>query len=98
MGILDEDIEAVENRQSGEEFKEAIREFGEPTEHEFACYQNAITTLARRTNNSEYDTFMSVEDGEIIDLLTDEGIEDDRAEDILDQCAQRWKPRDLSKS
>lgn len=95
MGILDEDIEAVEAKQSDEEFVEAVIEHGTPTEQEFACYQKAITKLAKRSKSSEYDTFMNVEDEEIILLLIKQGLDKYRAEDILGQCAHRWKPTDL---
>lgn len=95
MGILDEDIEAVESKQSDKEFVEAVIEHGTPTEQEFACYQKAITKLAKRSKSSEYDTFMNVEDEEIILLLIKQGLDKYRAEDILGQCAHRWKPTDL---
>lgn len=95
MGILDEDIEAFEAKQSYEEFVEAVLECGTPTEQEFACYQKAITRLAKRSKSSEQDTFMNVEDEEIILLLIKQGLDKYRAEDILDLCAHRWKPTDL---
>lgn len=72
-GILDEDIEAVEAKQSREEFVEAVIEHGTPTEQEFACYQKAITKLAKRSKSSEYDAFMNVEDEEIILLIIKAG-------------------------
>ncbi len=95
MGILDEDIEAFDAKQSDEEFKEAVLAHGAPTEQEFACYQKAIKKLARKSKSSEYDAFRNVGDEEIIDLLVDAGIEEERAEDIINACATRWKPSDL---
>jgi hypothetical protein len=94
MGILDDDIEALEAKQSEEELKEEVMEYGEPTEHEFACYQKAITKLAKRSKSSEYDIYMSVEDEEIMALLIKQGIDKNRADDILSPCAKRWKPTD----
>lgn len=95
MGILDGDIEAVEAKQSYDELLESAREHCAPTEEEFACYQKAITQLAKRSKSSEYDTFMNIENEDIIVLLIKQGIGEIRADDILRQCADRWKPTDL---
>lgn len=94
MGILDEVIEAVEEKQSHEEFIEAVLEHGVPTAAEFESYKKAITTLAKEQQVSEYEAFRTVDDGEIIDLLSNDGIDEERAEDIIDACATRWKPTD----
>ncbi|HNC84629.1 MAG TPA: hypothetical protein PK999_16375 [Nitrospira sp.] len=48
MGILDDDIEAVEEKQSREEFIEAVIDFCTPTDQEFLCYQKAINRLAKK--------------------------------------------------
>lgn len=95
MGILDEVIEAVEERLAYEDFIEAVLEHGAPTEPEFEIYQRAIATLAQERQISEYEAFRTVDDWEIVDLLCNDNIDEERAEDIINACAIRWKPTDL---
>lgn len=92
MGIFDEDQASADKVISHAALVDAIREFGEPTEQEFITYRQAIRDLAKRHRCAEYDTFTNVEDGEIVTLLMRQGIAESRAWDILDPCAERWKP------
>lgn len=95
MGIFDEDQASANEAISRAALVDAVREFGEPGEHEFIAYRQAIQDLAKRHQCAEYDAFANVEDGEIVTLLIQQGISESRAWDILDQCAERWKPGSL---
>lgn len=93
MGILDDDLADANEPLRRTEFIDAIREFGEPTEQEFITYRQAIRDLAKRHRCTEYEAISNiVEDGEIVTLLMRQGIAESRAWDILDPCAERWKP------
>lgn len=93
MGIFDEDQASADKAISHAALVDAIREFGEPTEQEFIAYRQAIRDLAKRHRCTEYEAFSNiVEDGEIVTLLMRQGVAESRAWDILDQCAERWKP------
>lgn len=93
MGILDDDLADADEPLRRTELIDAIREFGEPTEQEFIAYRQAIRDLAKRHRCTEYEAISNiVEDGEIVTLLMRQGIAESRAWDILDPCAERWKP------
>ncbi len=93
MGIFDEDQASADTAIGRAALVDAVREFGEPSEHEFGAYRQAIRDLAKRHRCTEYDAFSNViEDGEIVTLLMRQDIPESRAWDILDQCAERWKP------
>jgi len=94
MGILDDDMAAVDGFLSWEETKDAAREQFAPTDQEFACYRQAITLLAKKAKTSEYDIYSNAEDEDIVALLVRQGIPVNRAWDILGSCADLWKPSD----